>query len=58
MRFEIIGKAKATLADIDIQSLKKGQTEVVPAVALTFKVTLANAELSSPNGLHRSNYAS
>lgn len=29
MRFEIIGKAKATLADIDIQSLKKGQ---IPAV--------------------------
>lgn len=46
MNFQIIGKTKATLADIDIQSLKKGQTEVVPAVALTFKVTLANAALS------------
>lgn len=31
MRFEIIGKAKATLADIDIQSLKKGQIAAVLA---------------------------
>lgn len=46
MRFEIIGKTKATLSDIDIQSLKKGQTEVVPAVALLFKLTLANQVLT------------
>ncbi len=46
MKFEIIGKTQATLADIDIQSLKKGQTEVVPAVALLFKLTLANMALT------------
>lgn len=46
MRFELTGKTKATLTDIDIQSLKKGQTEVVPAVALTLKVTLPNAKLA------------
>lgn len=46
MKFELIGRTKATLTDIDIQSLKKGQTEVVPAVCLTFKVMLPNATLS------------
>lgn len=46
MRFELAGKTKATLTDIDIQSLKKGQTEVVPAVALTLKVMLPNARLA------------
>ena len=46
MRFELLGKQKATLVDVDIQSLKKGQTEVVPAVALTFKVTMANNALN------------
>lgn len=46
MKFEIVGKTQATLADIDIQSLKKGQTEVVPAVALLFKLTLANMALT------------
>ncbi|MCZ4315131.1 hypothetical protein O4H66_17125 [Comamonadaceae bacterium G21597-S1] len=46
MRFELIRKTKATLVDIDPQSLKMGQTEVVPAVALTFKVTLANSALA------------
>jgi hypothetical protein len=46
VKFEIVGKTKATLADIDIQSLKRGQTEVVPAVALTFKVTMANHALA------------
>lgn len=46
MRFELISKTKATLVDIDIQSLKMGQTEVVPAVALSFKVTLANSALA------------
>lgn len=45
MRFEIIGKTRATLSDIDIQSLKKGQTEVVPAVCLTFRVTMPNSAL-------------
>ncbi len=47
MNFQIIGKTKATLADIDIQTAKKtGSSEGVPAVALTFRVTLANAALS------------
>lgn len=46
MRFELFKKTKATLVDIDIQSLKMGQTEVVPAVALAFKVTLANSALA------------
>jgi len=46
MRIEFAGKTKATLTDIDIQSLKKGQTEVVPAVALSLKVMLPNARLA------------
>jgi hypothetical protein len=46
MRFELIGRTKATLTDIDIQSLKKGQTDVVPAVALSLKVMLPNAKLA------------
>lgn len=45
-RFELIGKTKATIQDIDIQSLKMGQTDVKPAVSLTFKVPLPNARLS------------
>lgn len=49
MRFELVGKTKATITDIDIQSLKKGQTEVVPAVALTLKIMLPNARLSMLN---------
>lgn len=46
MRIEHIGKTKATVVDIDIQSLKMGQTDVVPAVALHLKVMLANSSLS------------
>jgi hypothetical protein len=46
MQFALVPKTKSTLVDIDIQSLKKGQTEVVPAVALTFKTTLANDKLA------------
>lgn len=46
MRFEIIGKTRSTLVDIDIQSQKRGQTDVVPAVALTFKIALANNALN------------
>lgn len=45
MRIEIIGKTKATIAAIDIQSLKMGQTDVVPAVCLHLKMTLANSTL-------------
>lgn len=46
MRIEFTGKTKATIADIDIQSLKMGQTDVVPAVCLHLKLTLANSTLS------------
>lgn len=45
MRIEITGKAKATIAAIDIQSLKMGQTDVVPAVCLHLKLTMANSSL-------------
>lgn len=46
MRFEFIGKQKATLTDIDPQSLKQGQTDLKPAVALTIKATAANTTLN------------
>lgn len=46
MRFELIGKQKATLTDIDPQSLKQGQTDLKPAVALTIKVTMANTSMN------------
>lgn len=45
MKLQFLGKTKATIADIDIQSLKMGQTEVVPAVCLTIKATLGNDTL-------------
>lgn len=46
MRMEFIGKTKATITAIDIQSLKMGQTDVKPAVCIHFKVTQANSTLS------------
>ena len=46
MRIEFVSKTKATIADIDIQSLKMGQTDVVPAVCLHLKLTLANSTLA------------
>ncbi len=46
MRIEFIPKTKAIISDIDIQSLKQGQTVRVPAVCLTLKLTLANSTLS------------
>lgn len=46
MRIELTGKTKATIAAIDIQSLKMGQTDVVPAVCLHLKLTMANNSLS------------
>lgn len=46
MRLAFVPKHKATIADIDIQSLKQGQTDVVPAVCLTLKMTLANSTLN------------
>lgn len=46
MRFELIGKTKATLQSIEILSLKMGQTDTKPAVALSFKVTRSNDALN------------
>ncbi|MBX3610361.1 MAG: hypothetical protein KF871_10750 [Hydrogenophaga sp.] len=45
MRLEFIGKTKATFTAIDIQSLKMGQTDVVPAVCVHLKITQANSTL-------------
>lgn len=45
MRVEFLGKTKATISDIDIQSLKRGQTDVEPAVCLHLKVTQSNHAL-------------
>ena len=46
MRLSFVPKHKAIIAAIDIQSLKQGQTEVVPAVVLHLKMTLANNTLA------------
>lgn len=46
MRIEFIPKQKATFTAIDIQSLKMGQTDVVPAVCVHLKVTTANHSLA------------
>lgn len=46
MRIEHIGKHKATITGIDIQSLKQGQTDVKPAVVLHIEQTLANSSLN------------
>ncbi|WP_439586941.1 hypothetical protein [Hydrogenophaga sp.] len=46
MRLEFVPKHKAVIAAIDIQSLKQGQTDVVPAVVLHLKCTLANSTLA------------
>ena len=46
MRIQFIGKTKATIVDIDIQSLKRGQTNVEPAVCLHLKITQANNTLA------------
>jgi hypothetical protein len=45
MRIEFTGKTKATIVDVDIQSLKMGQTDVKPAVSLHLRFTLANSTL-------------
>ena len=45
MRIEFIPKTKATFTAIDIQSLKMGQTDVVPAVCVHLKITAANHTL-------------
>lgn len=45
MRLEFIGKTKAQITGIDIQSLKQGQTDVKPAVCLHMLITQANNTL-------------
>lgn len=45
MRLEFIGKKKFTIRDVDIQSLKLGQKDVKPAVALKVQTTQPNASL-------------
>lgn len=42
MRFEIVGKTKAKLCNVKIQSHKMGQKNTVPAVALRFMATMSN----------------
>jgi hypothetical protein len=42
MRFELIGKTASKLVNVNVQAQKMGQTELVPATTLRFKVTAAN----------------
>lgn len=49
MRLEFIGKTKAQITAIDIQSLKQGQTDVKPAVCIHLSLTLANSTLKMLN---------
>jgi len=44
MPFELVGKRKAKLTEVNIQSMKLGQTELKPAISLRWKVTLPNVE--------------
>jgi hypothetical protein len=44
-RFELIGKHKSTITSIDILSLKMGQTDVKPAVCVSFKTPMPNKEV-------------
>jgi len=45
MRFNLVGKHKAVITKIDPQAVKMGQTGLVPACALFFKLTISNKEL-------------
>jgi hypothetical protein len=45
MAFELVGKHRAKLTEVNIQSVKLGQTELKPAISLRWKVTLANDKL-------------
>lgn len=45
MHFEIVGKQRAKLIEVDIQSLKLGQTELKPAISLRFRITFSNDKL-------------
>lgn len=46
MAFELVGKYRAKLVEVNVQSLKLGQTELKPAISLRFKVTLPNTALN------------
>lgn len=45
MRIEFVPKVLAVIADVDILSLKRGQTDVDPAVCVHLKVTQSNHTL-------------
>lgn len=55
MRFEYIGKTKAVLEEIDVQALKMGQVDTVPAIALTIFTKQSNTFLNKfdPSGKMR-----
>jgi hypothetical protein len=44
-RFELIGKKRSTITAIDILSLKMGQTDVKPAICISFKTSMPNKEV-------------
>lgn len=46
MPFELIGKTRAKLTEVNVQSMKLGQTELKPAISLRFLVTLPNTALN------------
>jgi hypothetical protein len=56
VRLEFIGKTKSDLEDLDVQSLKMGQTEVKPALVIMFKTKTANTVLNALNKRLRAVY--
>lgn len=46
MKLAFIGKTKATITAIDVQSKKEGQTDLRPAVCVHFQVRLPNSSLA------------
>lgn len=44
-RFELLGKHKSTITSIDILCLKLGQTDVKPALCISFKTPMPNSEV-------------
>ena len=53
MRFDLIPKHRAKLANVSVEALKMGQTELKPAITLRFKLTagtsLGSLERSTPS---------
>ncbi len=47
MNVQLIGKTKATIVDVDVQCLKKGQTDTTPAAAITVMAKLPNTYLNT-----------